>query len=199
MEKLETNKIIPPEIEKEAEIALSFYPELKDNCIEFKFKDNIKKSFMQAQPEIKTLFSGKKKRHYYVFISNKIIIEDEEFSVLDVPTPVLIGWLGHELGHIIDYREKSAFGMIIFGTRYLLSSNYIKKAERMADTYAVNHGMGEYILATKNFILNNTQLSESYKNRIKKLYLSPEEIMILVNELEGDVEEELVKVEEEEN
>src|SRR5690606_41261583 len=94
--------------------------------------------------------------------------------------------MGHELGHIVDYRNKSAFGLMIFGFRYVTSENYIIDAERVADTYAVEHGMGNYILKTKNFILNHTDLSESYKNRIKRLYLSPEEIVVLVNELESD-------------
>ena len=84
----------------------------------------------------------------------------------------------------MDYINRSAFGLIIFGMRYVTSENYIMEAERVADTYAVEHGMGDYILKTKNFILNHTALSESYKNRIRRLYLSPEEIVVLVNNLE---------------
>nr|WP_324721396.1 hypothetical protein [Salinimicrobium sp. HB62] len=183
------NKIIPESILNEAKIALSYYPELEDVEIEFKFKQDIKKSFMQAQPKISNLFKGKKNRSYYVFISNKFLIEDEEFSMADVPSEVLIGWLGHELGHIMDYRHKSALGLVIFGARYITSENYIKEAERAADTYAVNSGMGDYILATKDFILNHSHLSDSYKERIARLYLSPEEILVLVNELEEKMEE----------
>ena len=183
------NKIIPAQIEKEAKKALSYYPELKDIEIEFRYKDEIKKSFMQAQPKFSNLFKGKNSRSYYVFMSRKLSLEGDEFSMDEVPPDVIIGWLGHELGHIMDYREKSAVGLMIFGMRYVTSSRYIKEAERAADTYAVNHGMGEYILKTKNFILNNSDLSEAYKKRIARLYLSPEEIVVLVNKLEEDLEE----------
>ena len=182
------NKTIPESILNEAKIALSYYPELKDVEIEFKFKQDIKKSFMQAQPRIANLFKGKKNRSYYIFISSRFLIEKEEFSMADVPSEVLIGWLGHELGHIMDYRNKSAMGLVIFGARYVTSENYIKEAERAADTYAVNSGMGDYILATKDFILNHSHLSDSYKERIARLYLSPEEILVLVNKLEEDLE-----------
>lgn len=89
----------------------------------------------------------------------------------------------------MDYREKSAMGLVIFGFRYITSANYIKEAERAADTYAVNGGMSDYILATKNFILNHSHLSDTYKERIARLYLSPEEILVLVNKLEEDLEE----------
>lgn len=181
------NKIIPKDLFNEAKTALSFYPELKDVSIEFKYKEDIKKSFMQAQPDFGNLFKGKNDRTYNIFISSKFLIEDEEIAMDEVPSNVLIGWLGHELGHIMDYRDKSAVGLMIFGIRYVTSSNYIKRAERAADTYAVNQGMGDYILATKDFILNHSHLSESYKARIARLYLSPEEIVVLVNKLEEDL------------
>lgn len=184
----ENNKTIPADILEEAKIALSYYPELKDVEIEFRYKEDIKKSFMQAQPKFNNLFKGKEDRSYYIFISSKFVIEEEEFSMTDIPSEVLIGWLGHELGHIMDYRDKSAMGLVIFGMRYITSSKYIKRAERAADTFAVNHGMGDYILATKDFILNHSHLSNNYKERIARLYLSPEEIIVLVNKFEEDLE-----------
>lgn len=44
--------------------------------------------------------------------------------------------------------------------------------------------MGDYILKTKGFILNNADIDPRYKERIRKYYLSPDEIMILVKERE---------------
>ena len=178
------NKIVPDEIWRETYVALSHYPELKDTPIEFKFKKKIKKSFMQAQPKVATLLKNKKKRSYFVLISERVEIDDEVFEVKNAPSNVLIGWIGHELGHIMDYRERSSMNMLWFGFKYLTSKNYIQEAERVADTYAVNHGLGKYIIATKDFILENTNLAESYKSRIKKLYLSQEEIMDLIDELD---------------
>ncbi len=180
------NKIIPVEIFEEAKRALAYFPELEEVGIEFRFKNDISKSFMQAQPAFSNVFKGKNNRNYYIFISSQVNIEGKDFSVRDIPSDVLVGWLGHELGHVMDYRDRSGMGLVIFGLRYVTSNKYIMKAERRADVYAVNQGMGDYILKTKDFILNNTDLSESYKNRIKRLYLSPEEIVNLVNELEED-------------
>ncbi|MAG86276.1 MAG: hypothetical protein CMP12_10440 [Zunongwangia sp.] len=179
-----TNKQVPDEIWREAYIALSHYPELKDTPITFKFKKNIKKSFMQAQPSFSGIFKNRKKRAYFIFINEEIKIEDEVFTVTSAPSEVIIGWIGHELGHVMDYRNRSGINLFWFGVRYLTSHNYIREAERAADTYAVNHGLGDYIIATKDFILNQSNLSENYKNRIKKLYLSQEEIVELVDDLE---------------
>ncbi len=182
-----SNKIVPDNIWRETYVALSHYPELKDTLIEFKFKKNIKKSFMQAQPKLSGFFKNRKHRSYVIYINEKFKIEDETFSVKDVPSEVLIGWLGHELGHVMDYRDRSAIDMLWFGIRYVTSNNYIREAERAADTYAVNHGLGQNIIATKDFILNHSKLSESYKSRIQDLYLSQEEIMVLIDEIHEEV------------
>lgn len=181
-----TNKIIPASIEEEVKIALSHYPTLKDTPIEFRFKDDIKKSFMQAQPKFWHLFKNKKTRSYYVNISRNLEIEDKDFSILEVPKDVLIGWIGHELGHVMDYSNRSGAGLMWFGVRYVTSGRYLKEAERAADTYAVNHGMADYILKTKDFILYQAGLSEDYISRIKKWYLSPGEILELVEELDEE-------------
>lgn len=180
-EKLQ-NKIIPETIEKEALAALSYYPELKHTPIEFRFKNNLKKSFMQAQPKFGSLLLPKKEREYIIYMNNRLHIENEDITVTDIPKDVLIGWLGHELGHIMDYLHRSTWNLINFGLKYITLGDHIREAERTADTFALQHGMVNYILATKNFILNHASLSEEYKARIKRLYLSPEEIMVIVNQ-----------------
>ncbi|APQ19351.1 hypothetical protein A9200_08755 [Maribacter hydrothermalis] len=177
-----SQNVIPESIKDEIKIALTYYPNLQNNPIEFKFRKNIKKSTMLAQPDFWSLFKSKKKRKYKVLISEKIVIAGNAFATKDIPKDVMIGWIGHELGHIVDYKNRSSLNLIWFGIKYTFSDSYIKEAERAADTHAVNHGMESYILATKNFILNNADINESYKLRIRKYYLSPEEIMVLINE-----------------
>lgn len=172
--------IIPDSISKEIQTALQYYPELKETPIKFKFKKNIKKSTMQAQPTLGSFFRTRKNRRYVVLISETFKISDKTFLTKDIPSDILIGWIGHELGHVMDYRDRSKLNLIWFGIKYLFSSKHIVEAERAADTYAVQHNMEDYILKTKDFILNNADVEEAYKLRIKKFYLSPEEIMDVI-------------------
>ncbi|QOD62047.1 hypothetical protein H9I45_06270 [Polaribacter haliotis] len=174
--------IIPLNIKEEVEFALQHYPQLKNIHIEFKFKKNIKKSTMQARPTFDSFFKTKKNRKFLILISEKFKISGREFSTIDIPKDIFIGWIGHELGHIMDYQHRNKLNLIWFGIKYLLSDNHIIEAERAADSFAVNHNMEEYILKTKDFILNNADIPEAYKNRIKRYYLSPEEIMVLIKE-----------------
>ncbi|MDX1365370.1 hypothetical protein [Arenibacter latericius] len=181
---LNAQHIVPQSIKNEVATALTYYPELADTPITVKFKKNIKKSTMMAQPKFWSLFGSRKKRKYVILISEKFKISGKEFHTKSIDPNIMIGWLGHELGHIIDYKNRSSLNLFWFGIKYFLSGSYIKEAERAADTYAVSHGMGDYILDTKNFILDHADIEQDYKDRIKKYYLSPEEIMILVAEME---------------
>lgn len=175
---------IPEAIRTNVETALSYYPQLEDTTIEFRFKKNIKKSTMQARPTFGSFFRSCKNRSYVILISETFKISDKEFMTRHIPDDIFIGWIGHELGHIMDYQNRNKLDLIWFGIKYLFSQNHIIEAERAADSYAVSHGMADYILKTKDFILNNAEIAESYKDRIIRYYLSPEEIMELVEQLE---------------
>src|SRR5699024_4588239 len=71
------HKVIPENIRAQAIKALSFYPELKEVPITFKFKDNIKKSTMQAQPKFSGILKRRNNRGYYILISRTFKIEDK--------------------------------------------------------------------------------------------------------------------------
>ena len=176
---------IPADIKTNVTKALAYYPQLKDTKIEFRFKKNIKKSTMQARPTFGSFFKSRKNRNYVILISEKFKIADKEFLTRHIPNDIFIGWIGHELGHIMDYQNRHKINLIWFGLKYLFSQNHIVEAERSADSFAVAHGMEDYILKTKDFILNNADITQSYKDRIKKYYLSPEEIMELVEHRDG--------------
>ncbi|SDH66415.1 hypothetical protein SAMN04489796_103422 [Winogradskyella thalassocola] len=177
---------IPADIKINVTKALAYYPQLKDTKIEFRFKKNIKKSTMQARPTFGSFFKSRKNRNYVILISEKFKIADKEFLTRHIPDAIFIGWIGHELGHIMDYQNRSKLNLIWFGLKYLFSQNHIVEAERAADSFAVAHGMEDYILKTKDFILNNADITQSYKDRIKKYYLSPEEIMELVEHRDAE-------------
>ncbi|WP_231743010.1 hypothetical protein [Winogradskyella endarachnes] len=171
---------IPEDIRTNVETALAYYPQLDNVKIEFRFKKNIKKSTMQARPTFGSFFKSKKDRNYIILISEKFKIADKEFLTRHIPDDIFIGWIGHELGHIMDYQDRTKGNLIWFGLKYLFSENSIIEAERCADSFAVAQGMEDYILKTKDFILNHADITQSYKDRIIKYYLSPEEIMELV-------------------
>ncbi|SHN35601.1 hypothetical protein SAMN04488057_1284 [Cyclobacterium lianum] len=193
LERFATNKKIPLEIRDIALEALSYFPDLFETEIDFQFKKNINGSVMQAQPKIGSLlFSSKENRGYRIKISRYLALEDEAVPIETLPKEVLLGWIGHELGHIQDYLERSAFNLLQFGVKYYLSNTFLSEAEIAADSYAVAFGLGKHIIATKNFVLNHDKLPEDYKLKIRTLYMSPGEILSMVDaeDSEEDISDE---------
>ncbi len=183
------NKQIPKVIEDQILTALSHYPELRDICIRFIFTQKLKQSVMAARPVVWTLLRSRRRRMYDILISPVFKLTRSIEPIHQLSDEVLIGWIGHELGHIMDYEQKSTLGIARFGLLYWFSKTYVRKVERVADTFAINHGMGPYILSTKEFILGHSELSQRYKNKIARLYLSPDDIVELVAKMEEESKE----------
>ncbi|MDO9554067.1 hypothetical protein [Rhodonellum sp.] len=172
------NKVIPEEIKKPVMQALSYFPELAEVDITFAFKDKISGSIMQAQPRMFSLLvDTKENRKYKINITRYLDFEDKSIPIEEVPYDALVGWIGHELGHIMDYLDRSTTGMMRFGVKYMLSDKKVIEAELTADGYAIGCGMGHQIVANKNFILNNDNFEEAYKDKIRNLYMSPSQIL----------------------
>lgn len=176
------NKVIPVEVKEAVVQALSFFPELDDYAIEFKFRNRLNNRVMQAQPKIKTFFKGKEKRHYKVIISRNLVMHDTAMTVDQLPFEILVGWFAHELGHIMDYKDRSAGNLIRFAAKYLTSKPFIRKSEKRADALAVGNGCGKEIISTKKFILFKSRFTKEYKAKIKDLYPSPEDITAMAEE-----------------
>ena len=188
------NKQIPQVIKTQTLVALSHYPELKETDIRFVFRRNLKGSVMAARPVVGSLFRNRDKRVYRIIINSVFKLKHSLEPIHQIPDSVMIGWIGHELGHIMDYEERNTWRVAGFGISYWLSKKYIRKAERVADTFAVNRGMGSYLVATKEFILGHSELPQPYKDRIARLYLSPDDIWELVSELEGESQDEQAEI-----
>ncbi|AKD55510.1 hypothetical protein [Spirosoma radiotolerans] len=184
LSRFRTNKTIPAILEKNVLTALSFYPELTDTSIHFVFKQAIKSSVMQAQPVFSSLLASRNKRAYRINISALFKLTHTAIPIHQLPDAIMIGWIGHELGHIMDYESRTNLEMVGFGLGYVFSAAYVKKVERIADQYAVTHGLGQYLIHTKRFILDHAELPQAYKDKIARLYVSPEEITEQVRTLE---------------
>jgi hypothetical protein len=134
------------------------------------------KTTMRAQPKLLSLLVGTPT--YKVELSNNTDLEDE-VRIEQVPDEVLRGWFAHELGHVIDYLGRGFFGMLWFGLRYISSKKFRIRTEHEADIIAVRHGFVTSILETKRYILEHSGLSEAYKARIKKYYLTIDDVHAL--------------------
>jgi hypothetical protein len=143
------NKKIPPEYEKQILIALSYFPELVNTKIEFRFKHT--NTSFSTRPSIVSVLKRSSRRKYFVTISDssKEKLVPLQLSNLDFNSQ--IGVLGHELSHAADFTKKNSFGLlrVAFGN---LSTKFLDRFERYTDSLCIVHGLGYQLLAWSTFI-----------------------------------------------
>lgn len=160
------------------------FPELRGNNLRFE-KLPLKGYTMRAQPVLNWSVFGRSTRHYRVQMSNHVKIA-EHVRPAELPRDVLVGWFAHELGHVVDYHRMSLLSLIWFIIGYVLFSTHRIGAERRADVFALDKDFGKELMATKVYILDKSSLPDKYKKRIRKYYMSPDELELLINDREAE-------------
>jgi len=173
------NKIIPKELELECLAALSYYPELLNEYVVFRW-DNSISSTMKMVPTY-TSFLFHKKLKYVVYINKSAATTNLNINELSFNAKV--GWLGHELGHVLQCVEKSRLGVLWMGICHI-SNKFIAKSERETDIITIQHNLGYALYEGMHYTLNNKKVNEAYIAGLKKNYLSLEEILIFINKTE---------------
>ena len=166
-------KIIPAQIELECLTALSFYPELKNTDIEFRF-GNLNFT-MISKPRFRSILKDRTQRQYVIIIQRPGLSKNNlEWDVLSFNA--VVGWIGHELGHVLHYSHKSSTGILFIGMKYAVPG-YRRKMERFTDQLAIQHNLGYALYEGVDYTINASHATEKYKNNQEKFYLHPEEII----------------------
>ena len=177
------NKIIPKKIELATLVALSHYPELAKEHIVFKFRKI--SSTMKAQPRLNFIFKKREKRKYVVFINTETDLSTG-LALENLSFNALVGWIGHELGHIADYVNKSNWRVVRTGLGYL-SKKYISKYEKSIDTITIQHGLGYALYEGMEYVYQSKRLSKTYKQNLIENYLSLSEIAQQIEKYEANL------------
>jgi len=171
------NKTIPNEIELACLAVLSYYPELKNTKIIFNFGSPL--STMVSKPRMRSIFKSGYEREYKVTIrkpgTSKNGLEWSELSFNS-----LVGWIGHELGHINHYIHKTSAGILFTGIKYAFPG-YRRRMERFTDNLVIQHGLGLALLEGTDYSINYSNARPHYKKFLTKYYLSPTEIKDLIS------------------
>lgn len=178
----ENNKEIPNEIKVQTLIALSFYPELNDVKIIFRFRKRT--TPLTSRPRLLSTFKRKINRTYVITISTKTNENLTPILFLNLPFNAQIGVLGHELGHIVEYKNKSTFQLI--GIPFnMLNTKYTNRLEFNTDLICINHGLGYQLYDWSSYVRGVLRIPEwqgasiDYSNKEtldKQRYMNPETI-----------------------
>ena len=165
------HKHLLKEFEMQSLIALSYYPELWNEVVIFKFKD-----FTSCAQTTMTLGSVFKKtdKTYLIYINNDST--KTGFVLSDVPYNSQVAVIGHELAHIVDFKSRGFLDLALWGLKYLFVKTSIK-IERKTDKIAIRHGLGWPLYYWADYILNQSTANKHYRKIKEKKYMHPDEIL----------------------
>ena len=158
-------------------VALCHYPELYDKRISLRLKSLV--STMQAQPSPDFLFQRKSKRAYRIFVNNNPNLTGINYKELSFNG--LVGWIGHEFAHLIDYNAMNNRELLGFIAGYVFDKRTMRRTERNADKETIKRGLGIQLLDGVAFFEKHNKVSKKYRKRKQKNYLSEKEIIVDIN------------------
>jgi hypothetical protein len=159
-----------PAYEAQTLLALSFYPELANENIRFKYAHL--NGTAQTTVSFLSIFRRANKR--YIILIN----DDAKATGLvlsDAPFDAQVAVLGHEFAHVLDFKPRGFLGMIWWGLNYLVGRRRTR-IENETDRSTIRHGLGWALYHWSDFVLNHSTANEHYKRIRQTKYMHPAEI-----------------------
>lgn len=143
------------------------------------FKKAKIKSMGQAQPHPLTIMRKPENRVYIISVRDSCVNKGLNFSTISDSAKT--GLVGHEIIHVMDFREKNFFQISIMGYKYSLSNKYKRKTEWQTDSLTICSGLGNEVLIFNHEITNSEFVSKKYLERKNKFYMKREDILRIIN------------------
>lgn len=165
------------EYELQTLLALSYYPELLNERIRFKYSHI--NSIAQTTVTFGSIFK-KINKQYIIFINDNK--KKKGILLSDAPFDAQVAMLGHELAHVTDFKTRSFFDMVWWGLSYLVVKQRTK-IEIRTDKSTIRHGLGWPLYYWADFVLNHSSANERYKRIRETKYMQPYEILEYLKKL----------------
>ena len=166
------NKKFIDDYKEQCLLALSYYPELKEVKIKFRYSRR-ENTTMACRPSART-FWGHKRMYHILINKNKHF---DGIHLEQVPFNAQIGIISHEIAHVVDYEFCTIKQIIRIGINYL--NNDKKKAiEHAIDLIVLQRGLGWQLYDWAMFsMFESIQASEHYKEFKRNIYMNPDSIL----------------------
>jgi len=151
-------------------IALSYFPELINEHISFRYSDI--NSTGQTTVTFGSIFK-KINKQYIIFINTNILRTG--LLLCDAPFDAQVAMLGHELAHVADFKGRGFFAMAWWGLSYLVVKQRTA-IEIRTDASTIRHGLGWPLYSWSDFVLNHSNATKHYRKMRATKYMLPDEI-----------------------
>lgn len=154
--------------------ALSYYPELENDVIYFRYRRI--NSSAQTTMTLGSIFKKTDKK--YIIYLNKDTARTG-MILSDAPFEAQAAVLGHELSHVTDFKSHGFLELLIWGLRYLFVKQSTK-IERLTDKSTIQHGLGWPLYQWAEYFINESNANKHYRKIRQRRYLHPDEILAYI-------------------
>jgi len=173
------NKTLLPGFELPILVALSHYPELENIPIEFRTSRGFRSA--TARVDVLSLLLPWRDHVYVVYISDADTSDFSGKSVKDWSFNNQVAVFAHELGHIIEYVNKSSLHIAGVAIRYVFGHKFVRKFELIADNHVRERNLAyihlQWLKDRKSLALPGSKLHEN----LGDLYGLPEDTQEYIN------------------
>jgi hypothetical protein len=161
--------------------ALEAYPELINSRITL--REAKIKTTANARPTLGSLLFRKRANRHCVIRMN-VSQKPGKILFAQLDTSARIGLFGHEIGHLYDYHTRRSGKVLARGFSYFGKSSKAR-FEKEIDQLTIQRGLGIPLYAFSHYVLYQSDAPESYKEFKRTIYLTPEEILELIQQMES--------------
>jgi len=149
-----------PDLLSDIRLTLSYYPELKATKIKVYY--SAIKQTMNCRPCFRNLFVKKEKRTYRIIINNNTG-KEKGLPIADLPDDIRIGFIAHEVAHILTYDQMNNLQTLKFALKYVFSKKFIYNVERHVDYVAIEHHLARQLYAGTAYCRSCSDLTPEYR------------------------------------
>lgn len=164
-------KELPKGYEAQAREALSHFPELQGERIRFV----VRPALVPLTSYVDPFSLIGKRRTYLITISSAVLPPLRPLLLKGHSFDAQVGIIGHELAHIVDYRDRSAWEMLAVPF-CSLRRECRNQFERRTDIRTVRYGLGKELLAWAEAV------EAAFPDGGSEAYLNSAEIRALMEE-----------------
>jgi hypothetical protein len=170
----------PRAMHKQILEVINRYPELENTKIIFKYRSI--STTMASRPAVNGNIFSKARRNYVISI-NKSTDHTTTFNFNSLEYEYQVAWIAHELGHIVDYKDRNVLSLAGEGLLYVLSKEFRGNVEAFAHRSAIYHGFGKQTQKSFDFVFGLKELPKNYmRAKLRENYLTPQRIREIVAE-----------------
>jgi hypothetical protein len=111
--------------------------------------------------------------------------KEKGLPIAELSKDVRIGFIAHEVAHMVTYDQMNNLQTLIFAVKYVFSKKFVYNVERYTDNVAIEHHLARQLYSGTKYCQSCTDLTPEYRAYSSTYGLKLNEIICLWHKTES--------------